>query len=138
MAMADGRANQGRLSIVVYSGDFGRVHYALMMAAAAAAIDRPVTLFFTMGAVQALRRPDGWVNLSGAGRDDDLKDRRIADFETLLQSCAAMDVTFMVCEAGLKAEDMSADDLRDDLAVEVTGLVTFLNQTESEGQTLFV
>ncbi len=131
-------AEQGRLSIVVYSGDFGRVHYALMMAAAAAAVDRPVTLFFTMGAVQALRRPDGWVNLSGAEWDDHLKDRQIADFETLLQSCAAMDVVFMVCEAGLKAEDLSISDLRDDLEIEVTGLVTFFNQTESAGQTLFV
>lgn len=131
-------ADTGRLSIIVFSGDFGRVHYALMMAAAAAAIDRPVTLFFTMGAVQALRRPDGWVNLSGAEADEHLKERRIADFETLLQSAAEMDVTFMVCEAGLKAEDMSAGDLRDDLDIDVTGLVTFFNQTEAAGQTLFV
>lgn len=131
-------ADQGRLSIIVYAGDFGRVHYALMMAAAAAAVDRPVTLFFTMGAVQALRRPDGWVNLSGAEWDDHLKDRQIADFETLLQSCAAMDVVFMVCEAGLKAEDLAISDLRDDLEIEVTGLVTFFNQTDADGQTLFV
>jgi peroxiredoxin family protein len=131
-------ADQARLSIIVYSGDFGRVHYALMMAAAAAAIDRPVTLFFTMGAVQALRRPDGWVNLSGAEWDEHLKDRQIADFETLLQSAADMGVTFMVCEAGLKAEEMSVGDLRDDLDIDVTGLVTFFNQTEAKGQTLFV
>ena len=136
--MADPVAEQGRLSIVVYSGEFGRVHYALMMAAAAAAVDRPVTLFFTMGATQALRRPDGWVNLSGAEWDEHLKERNIADFETLLESCAAMDVTFMVCEAGLKAEDMSDDDLRDDVAIEVSGLVTFFGQTETNGQTLFV
>jgi peroxiredoxin family protein len=131
-------ADRGRLSIVVYPGDFGRVHYALMMAAAAAAIDRPVTLFFTMGAVQALRRPDGWVNLSGAEGDEHLKERQIADFETLLRSAAEMDVRFMICEAGLKAEDMSAGDLRDDLDIDVTGLVTFFNQTEASGQTLFV
>jgi len=131
-------ADQGRLSIIVYSGDFGHVHYALMMAAAAAAIDRPVTLFFTMGAVQALRRPDGWVNLSGAQFDEHLKDRNVADFETLLQSAADMEVTFMVCEAGLKAEDMDAGDLRDDLDIDVTGLVTFFNQTDPNGQTLFV
>ncbi|MEM7119810.1 MAG: DsrE family protein [Pseudomonadota bacterium] len=136
--MADLGKNQGRLSIVVHAGAFDRVHYALMMAAAAAAVDRPVTLFFTMGATQALRRPDGWVNLSGAEWDDHLKERNIADFETLLLSCAAMDVGFMVCEAGLKAEDMSAEDLRDDIAIEVSGLVTFFGQTEAEGQTLFV
>ena len=37
-----------KLSLVVFSGDFDKVHYALVMASAAAAIDTPVTLFFTM------------------------------------------------------------------------------------------
>ena len=38
-----------KLSIVVFSGDFDKIHYALVMASAAAAIDIPATLFFTMG-----------------------------------------------------------------------------------------
>ena len=43
-----------KLSIVVYSGKFDEVHYALVMASAAAAVGRPVTLFFTMDACIAL------------------------------------------------------------------------------------
>ena len=46
-----------KLSIVVYAGFYDKVHYALVMAAAAAAIGRPVTLFFTMGACHALKSP---------------------------------------------------------------------------------
>ena len=40
-----------RLAIIVFSGDYDRVHYALAMASAAAAVSRPATLFFTMGAL---------------------------------------------------------------------------------------
>ncbi len=64
-----------KLSIIVFSGDFERVHYALAMAAAAAAVDRPTTLFFTMEAIGALakRRGDGapgWSALKGASARD--------------------------------------------------------------------
>ncbi len=47
-------ARPEKLSIVVFSGDFYMVHYALLMASAAAAIDIPPTLFFTMGASRSL------------------------------------------------------------------------------------
>ena len=42
------------LAVILFSGAFDRVHYALIMAAAGAAIDRPVTLFFTMEACRVL------------------------------------------------------------------------------------
>jgi len=113
------------LGVVVLSGAYERVHYALMMASAAAAIDRPVTVFVTMDAVPLLVKDEGWRTLMGSERDDALKAGNVADIETLLEACAAMDVSFMVCEAGLKVEDTPAEAMRDDLGVEVTGLVTF-------------
>jgi peroxiredoxin family protein len=42
-------AERDRLSVVLLSGDFERVHYALCLASAAAALERPVTLFVTLG-----------------------------------------------------------------------------------------
>ena len=42
------------LSIIFFSADFDKIHYALVMASAATAIDITVTLFFTMGASRAL------------------------------------------------------------------------------------
>jgi len=113
------------LGLVVLSGEWARVHYALMMASSAAAIDRPVTLFVTMDAVPLLEAGEGWRRLAGAEGDDALKDRKVADIETLLEACVALDVTIMVCEAGLKARDVSPAALREDLGVETTGLVTF-------------
>lgn len=121
------------LGLVVLSGEWERVHYALMMASSAAAIDRPVTLFVTMGAVPLLEADEGWRRLSGSEDDEVLKERKVADTETLLEACAAMDITIMVCEAGLKARDIAPSALREDLGVEVTGLVTFY-QSVGAGQ----
>ena len=122
-----------RLGLVVLSGEWARVHYALMMASSAAAIDRPVTLFVTMDAVPLLEAGEGWRRLAGAEGDAALKARNVADTETLLEACAAMDVTIMVCEAGLKARDVASADLRDELGIAVTGLVTFY-QSVGAGQ----
>ena len=130
-----------KLSVVVFSGDYGRVHYALAMAASAAAINRPVTLFFTMEGLRALlpRAEDGtpgWAALEGAGRDADFARNSLATFEELLGACAGFGVTIMVCEMGLKAEGLEAGDLRQDIKVASGGIVTFLNDASRTGALL--
>ncbi len=133
-----------KLSIVVFSGDFGRVHYALATAAAAAAVDRPVTLFFTMDAITALTGPaadgqPGWTTLPGAaGRDAAFAAAGIATFEELWSACGALDVTLMICEMGLRAVGLTAADLRPDLAFTEGGIVSFLNDARADGAMLFV
>lgn len=133
-----------KLSLVVFSGDFERVHYAFSMAAAAAAIDRPATLFFTMEAIRFLARPladgaPGWTALSGAAaRDAEFRARGVAGFDELVAACAALDVKFLVCEMGLRAIDMTAAELRDDLGFEEGGIVTFFNDASADGAMLFV
>ncbi len=112
------------LGLIVLSGDYVRVHFALMTAAAAAAVDRPVTLFVTMEAVPLALGGEGWRRLRGAARDDDMKAAGVADVETLLRACADLDVSFIVCETGLKAQGTSAGGLRGDMTMEVAGLVT--------------
>ena len=113
------------LGLVVLSSDYVRVHFALMMAAAAASVDRPVTVFVTMGAVPLVLRDAGWRQLDGSSRNDDMTTRGIADLETLLDACRALDVSFVVCETGLLSAGESEGRLRTDLALEVAGLVTF-------------
>lgn len=118
------------LGLVVLSGDYLRVHVALMTAAAAAAIDRRVVFFVTMDAIPLLLHSEGWRRLDGASRDDDMKARGVADIETLLEACRALDVSFIVCESGLRATGWDADALRDDTDVEVAGLVTFIHAVD--------
>ncbi|HEY9078709.1 DsrE/DsrF/DrsH-like family protein [Magnetovibrio sp.] len=139
-----------KLSIVVFSGDFDKVHYALVMASAAAAIDTPVTLFFTMEGARALMRPGvdnvaAWSTQptssgleTGADMNDTFVERGVADFETLLSACRELGVRFMVCEMGLKALDLKRGELRPDITIEIGGVVTFLNDAHKDGAIIFI
>lgn len=131
------------LGIVLFSGDFARAHYALAMAAAAAAIGRPVVLFATHGGCRAFLKAGadgrpGWAELDDAlERDAALRGRGVAGFAELLAAIAEMGVRLIVCEAGLRAMDLEPGDLDPHLEGEVAGLVTFFEQMRG-GQTLFV
>lgn len=134
-----------KLSLVVFSKEFDKVHYALVLASGAAAIDIPVTLFFTMEACRALgrdkawrRMPSTWGPAEGAMLDESFRQKRIATFEELLAACAALGVKILVCEMGLKAIGMDRALLRDDIPIEVGGVVTFLNDASRDGAVTFV
>jgi peroxiredoxin family protein len=137
-----------KLSIVVFSGDFDKIHYALVMASAAAAIDIPATLFFTMGASRALLANPSWRNLPAGeiGRDgetagdvdDGFKKRTVGDFEDLLQACTSLGVKFMVCDMGLRAMDLEGAPMREDIPIETGGMVTFLSDAKARGQMVFI
>lgn len=140
-------AEPDKLSIVVYAGDYGRVHYALAMASAAAAMNKPVTLFFTMGAIRALTKHEGWrelpagdvaPDLSGGDQDSAMIAKGLAGFEELLDACAAFKVKFLVCEMGLRAVGLTRADLRPGIAFEDGGIVTFLADASASGQSLFI
>jgi peroxiredoxin family protein len=136
-------AERERLCIVLLSGSFERVHYGLCMASAAAALDQPVTLFVTLGALRALVAADatgrpGWMDLpgvedavaspaaDGAALDARNRARGIAGFEELLQTCTALEVEFMVCEMGLRMLGLTPDALRSEVKLEAGGLATLL------------
>jgi len=148
--MTGGDRSPEKLSIVVFTNHYDKIHYALVMASAAAAIDRPVTLFFTMGACHALRvaGEDGtpaWRGLplseeegTGGGKDDAHAAMKVAAFEELLQSCVQMGVKFMVCEMGLRAVGLEGQPLRDDIPLEQGGVVTFLSDASKDGAMLLL
>lgn len=136
-----------RLSLIVYSGAFDKVHYALATAAAAIATNTPVTLFFTMDAVRCLTMADGvpgWHRATAAdGRagstvDAEFAERGVGTFEELLSACVELGATFMVCDMGLRAKDIARATLRDDVPLVEGGLVTFLNDARADGAMLFI
>ena len=127
------------LAIAVHAATFERLHYALVLASAAAAIGRPATLFFTGRAVHALA---DWRSLpaergSALERDADYGARGLATFEVLLEACRELGVRLIVCELALKAEGLEPADLQPQLGAEVAGAVSFLRAGEA-GQLLFV
>ena len=139
-----------KLSIVVFSGEFDKVHYALVMASAAAATDTAVTLFFTMEGARVMLGPDadgapGWTKqpttsgfTNGAEMNQAFKEHSVAEFEPLLHACTELGVRFMVCEMGLKALNLDRSQLRDDVNFEIGGVVTFLNDASQDGAMLFI
>lgn len=138
-----------KLSLIVFSKCAARVHYALVMASATAAIATPVTIFFTMGATVALGKPNEngthpWQTMPAEGYNNGEEmnkafiDKNVADFETLLSACSELGVKFMVCEMGLQAIGMKRENLRDDVNVEIGGVVTFMNDASNDGSMVFI
>lgn len=122
-----------KLSIIVYSGDYERVHYALVLASAAAATGKAATLFFTMEATRALI--PGWAD---DAHEAAYAAKGIGTFEELLSACAELGVTFMVCEMGRRAADVDPAGFRDDVPITEGGAVTFMNDASRDGQMLFI
>jgi len=134
-----------KLSLVIFSGSFEKVHYALVMASAALATGREVTLFFTMDASRALLAPSGWRHLrteadgaTATSIDLSFSTRGIGSFEELLSACASLGAKFMVCEMGLRALGLENEATRDELSIETGGVVTFLNDARQNGEMLFI
>ena len=136
------------LGLVVFSGDYARVHYALVMASAALAIGRRVVLFFTMEACRALatagQSGPGWHDLgadakgrSAVAQDSAFATARIATFEDLLDACRDLGARFIVCETGLRALGLASEALKPELGITIAGVVSFYQATK-DADVLFV
>lgn len=121
------KTDQGGLSLIVRAGDYESVHYALALAAAALAVNKPAVLFFTMAGIRALTGPPPLL----ADRDHDARNRGrgVGDFETLLGACIELGARFIVCEMGLRALDIDRESLRSDVPFTIAGIVTLLEET---------
>ena len=118
----------GGVSVILRAGDYESAHYALALAAAALAVNKPAVLFFTMSGIRALQGVppplDDW------GRDAQNRARGVGDFETLLQACVELGARFIVCEMGLRSLDIDRASLRADVPFTVAGIVTLLEETK--------
>ncbi len=146
---ASGGGRDG-FGLVIFSGGYDRVHYALAMAAAAAACGRPVSVLMAGRALPALLGETGpggcgWHGLDAADdgrspkdRDRYLAERGVATLEDLLTSCAALGVTVTVCEMGLRALNWPTTvGLRTDVPASLGGIVGFLGRVGA-GSLVFV
>lgn len=125
------------LGLVFLSGDYRRVHYGLAMAAAALALNRSTTLFFTMEGCRALVADAGWHGLTGdpapAEADAAFAAIGVGAFEDLLEGCAVLGGRFIACDMGLRAMNLTPADLRADLDIEIAGLATLYGAIGATG-----
>jgi predicted peroxiredoxin len=107
------------LMIVVAGADPARLHGALSLAAAWAALDRPAHLFLQADSV-ALLRP-------GASEGDErYREAGMPGLRELLEESLALGVTVTACQSGLALAGLSAEDLPG--GVEMGGLVDSLSR----------
>ncbi len=111
-----------RLGVLLESGGHARAHYALVVAAGAAALGRDVTIFATNAGCLLFADP---CPLLADGREAEIAARGVAGIATLLPACAELGIRRIACEAGLKAEGLAGMALAP--GVEVAGIATFLD-----------
>ena len=114
------------LGILLISGGHERAHYAFMLAAAAAAIGRPVCLFATNAGCLALA--EDWSAQSHVARDAAVQANGVAGLDELREATAELGVQLMACDAGLRM--IGLDPAMLSPGVEVAGLPTFLSAVQ--------
>lgn len=110
------------LGLLLRSGGHEAAHYALVLAAAAAAVGRDVILFATNDGCALLRADPA--SLLADPRESTLTARGVAGIAVLLPAARDLGVRLIACDAGLRATGLDAAELAAD--VEVAGVVTFL------------
>ena len=114
------------LGILLISGDHERAHYAFVVAAGAAALDRPVVLFATNEGCRALLAD--WSRLAASGRDAAVRSSGVAGLGELRDAAKELGVRMIACEAGLRMAGLDGAPLF--AGVEVAGVATFLDATK--------
>jgi len=111
------------LGILLISGTHERAHYAFVLATAAAAVGRRVTLFATNAGCYALARD--WSGLPDSGRDALVRASGVAGLGDLREAAVELGVTLMACDSGLRMAGLAAEQLLE--GVEVAGVPSFLS-----------
>ncbi|HRZ86946.1 MAG TPA: DsrE/DsrF/DrsH-like family protein [bacterium] len=152
-------------TIIVFSGDLDKVMAAFIIANGAAAMGRPVTLFFTFWGLNAIRRAEpvavkkgfmdamfGRMMPRGAGRLSlskmnmggmgtammkmVMKDKNVSSLPELISSAQKEGVKLVACSMSMDVMGIRKEELID--GVEVGGVAAFLGTAEGANVNLFI
>ena len=152
-------------TFVVFSGDLDKAIASFIMANGAAAMGRPVTMFFTFWGVSLLRRPEkvrvkksfigkmfsimlprgskklglSRMNFGGIGAKmirTVMKQNGVSSLEELIESARQKGVKFVACQMSMELMGITAEELID--GVELGGVATMLGSTEKSDLTYFI
>ena len=122
------------LALLLVEARYERLHAAFMLAATALALGRPVTLFGMGSGVGAFCRSWEGVPDHAQGEAGRLN-AGVAGVEVLREAIQEMGARMMVCDSGLKAMNLGAQDLIE--GVRVVGLPTFMDCAGTARQLVF-
>ncbi len=152
-------------TIIVFSGDLDKVLASFIIANGAAAMGRPVTMFFTFWGLNALRKsekqpvhktlvesmfgkmlPRGTsklrlskMNMGGMGTammKKIMNDKNVDSLETLMQKAMAQGVKLVACTMSMDVMGIKREELID--GVELGGVGAYLGDAEESNVNLFV
>ncbi len=152
-------------TFVVFSGDLDKAIASFIMANGAAAMGRPVTIFFTFWGVSILRRSEkvrvkksfigkmfgfmmprgskklglSRMNFGGIGAKmirAVMKQNGVSSLEELIESARQKGVKFVACQMSMELMGITAEELID--GVELGGVATMLGSTEKSDLTYFI
>ena len=155
---------QGK-TLIVFSGDLDKVLASFIIANGAAAMGRPVTMFFTFWGLNALRKTenvkvkkpfiDGMfgkmmprgtsklklsnMNMGGMGTammKKVMKDKNVDSLEELMQHALKNGIRLVACTMSMDIMGITRDELID--GVEFAGVASYLGDAEESNVNLFV
>ena len=163
--VAEKREFEHGKTFVVFSGDLDKAIASFIMANGAAAMGRPVTMFFTFWGVSLLRRPEkvrvkksligkmfsfmlprgskklglSRMNFGGIGAKmirAVMKQNGVSSLEELIESARQKGVKFVACQMSMELMGITAEELID--GIELGGVATMLGSTEKSDLTYFI
>lgn len=152
-------------TLVVFSGDLDKVLASFIIANGAAAMNRPVTMFFTFWGLNALRKSEhvkvkkplidklfglmmprgsqklklSKMNMAGMGTamlKKVMNDKNVDSLETLMKTAMANGVRLVACTMSMDIMGITKDELID--GVEVGGVASYLGDAEEGNVNLFI
>lgn len=152
-------------TLVVFSGDLDKVLASFIIANGAAAMNRPVTMFFTFWGLNALRKSEhvkvkkplidklfglmmprgsqklklSKMNMAGMGTamlKKILNDKNVDSLETLMKTAMANGVRLVACTMSMDIMGITKDELID--GVEFGGVASYLGDAEEGNVNLFI
>ena len=158
-------AEQNKLSLIAFSGDFDKLTAVFTLATGAAAVGYEVNIFFTFWGLDAIKQKRGrsfigsnWLtkifgfmmgglkvtpnsrfNFGGIGPQifrSLMRKKNVATLEELVDAANALGVNLYACEMAMHVLGLEKKDFIQEVK-DVLGVATFLKISEG-GQTLFI
>lgn len=152
-------------TMVVFSGDLDKVLASFIIANGAAAMERPVTMFFTFWGLNALRKPNkvkvnktfiekmfgmmmprgsqnlklSKMNMAGMGTammKKVMKDKNIDSLDDLIKTAQKNGVRLVACTMSMDVMGIKKEELID--GIEYAGVASYLGDAEESNVNLFI
>ena len=135
-------AEQKKLSIIAFSGDFDKLTAVFTLGSGAAAVGYEVNIFFTFWGLDAIKQKQGrsftggnWLTKLFGFMMGGLKNH-VATLEELVEAAKALGINLYACEMAMHVLGLKKEDFIPEVK-DVLGVASFLKLSEG-GQTLFI